>query len=109
VHGLAGDFLRARYRESPRREKLVTAGVVEKYEFRTSWFSRRVAKGSRLRLMIKSPNSFGLERNYNGGGKVADESGKDARTAHVRVWHDAAHASYLELPAVKNEPVRAER
>ena len=98
---LAGDRVRARYRESLRRERLVAAGEVNRYEFRSfNWFSRRLAKGSRLRVVFYSPNSRYWEKNYNGGGEVADESRKDARTAHVTLYQDADHASYLEVPTV---------
>jgi hypothetical protein len=54
---------------------------------------RRIAKGSRLRLFLRCPNSIGLEKSYNSGGEVESESGKDARTAHATVHHDAQHES----------------
>jgi putative CocE/NonD family hydrolase len=96
---LTGDAMRARYRESPRKPSPVDPGQIVKYEFRGfTFFSRRIAKGSRLRLMLRSPNSIQVEKNYNSGGAVANESGKDARTAHIALYHDAEHASYLELP-----------
>ena len=99
---LTADLLRARYRDSLRVEKLVTPGEISCYEFSGfRFFSRRIAKGSRLRLLISSPNSIYLQKNYNSGGVVADESGKDARTAHVTLYHDGDHLSYLELPLVK--------
>jgi predicted acyl esterase len=31
---------------------------------------------------------------------VAEESAQDARTAHVTLYHDEEHPSYLELPIV---------
>jgi hypothetical protein len=99
---LTQDFLRARYRESNRVEKLVTPGEINLYTFDGfSFFSRRIAKGSRLRLIISCPNTIYQEKNYNSGGVVAEESGRDARTAHVTLYHDKEHASYLELPVVK--------
>jgi hypothetical protein len=99
---LTTDLMRARYRESLSQAKLVTAGKVERYEFSSfTWFSRKIAKGSRLRLVFGAPNTRQLEKNYNSGGVVADETAKDARTAHVTVYHDAEHASYLEVPVVK--------
>jgi len=99
---LAQDFMRARYRDSLRQEKLVKSGEINRYEFKSfNWFSRRVSKGSRLRLLLKSPNSYALQKNYNSGGVVADESAKDARTARITVYHDAQHPSVLELPVVK--------
>jgi len=99
---LSQDLLRARYRESLRQEKLVTLGEINRYAFDGfTFFSRRIAEGSRLRLLIASPNSIHIQKNYNSGGVVADESGKDARTAHVILYHDTDHLSYLELPLVK--------
>ena len=99
---LTSATMRARYRESRRKEKLVTPGKAEKYVFDNFlFFSRRVAKGSRLRLLVHCINSIATEKNYNSGGVVADETAKDARTAHVTLWHDAGHPSVLELPIVR--------
>jgi putative CocE/NonD family hydrolase len=99
---LTQDFLRARYRESRRVEKLVTPGEINLYIFDGfTFFSRRITKGSRLRLIISCPNTIYLEKNYNSGGVVAEESGKDAHTAHVTLYHDKDHPSYLELPMGK--------
>ena len=99
---LTGTQMRARYRESPYTEKLVKAGEINRYDFNDfTFFSRRVAKGSRLRLIISSPNSPSLQKNYNSGGVVAAESKKDARTAHITLYHDAKHPSFLEMPIVK--------
>jgi len=99
---LTFDNLRARYRESLTEEKLVKAGEVCRYEFNSFYFfSRRVAKHSRLRLVLTCPNTIFVEKNYNSGKEVASESGKDARTAHVTVYHDSEHKSHLEIPIVK--------
>jgi putative CocE/NonD family hydrolase len=99
---LTGATMRARYRESLREAKPVPAGRVEKYVFDNfTFFSRRVGKGSRLRLLVRSINSTGAEKNYNSGGVVAAETGKDARTAHIALLHDSEHPSALELPIVK--------
>ena len=99
---LTQDLLRARYRKSARVEKLVTPGEINLYTFDGfTFFSRQIARGSRLRLIISCPNSIYLEKNYNRGGVVAEESGKDARTAHIMLYHDPDHPSYLELPVVR--------
>src|SRR5262249_51144435 len=98
---LASDLMRARYRESLRQGKLVKPGEINCYEFTGfNYFSRRIAKGSRLRLVIASPNTIHLQKNYNSGGNVSRETAKDARTAHVTLHHDAEHPSYVELPVV---------
>ena len=99
---LTSDRMRARYRESLRQEKLVQPGEINRYEFNSfRFFSRRIAKGSRLRLVLRSPNSIYGQKNYNSGGGVAEESGKDARTAHITLYQDAEHPSFLELPVVR--------
>jgi putative CocE/NonD family hydrolase len=98
---LASDQVRARYRESLEKETLVPKGEVLRYDFDGfTWFSRRVSKGSRLRLVVSCPNAPGFQKNYNSGGVVADETPKDARAAHVAVYHDAGHPSVLEIPVV---------
>jgi putative CocE/NonD family hydrolase len=96
---LASDMKRARYRESLRQAKAVTPGEVLRYEFTSfNWISRRVAAGSRLRLVLACPNTIHLQKNYNSGGDVSHETAKDARTAHVVIHHDAEHPSALEVP-----------
>jgi putative CocE/NonD family hydrolase len=96
---LSDDMLRARYRNSFREPQLAKPGVVERYDFEHFTFAaRRIVKGSRLRLVIAPLNSLWSEKNYNGGGVVANESGKDARKVTVTLYHDAAHASALYVP-----------
>jgi predicted acyl esterase len=95
-------LLRARYRLSNEREDGVEPGAIERYDFTGfTWSSRRVAKGSRLRLVLTSPNTIFFEKNYNSGKPVKHESGADSRVAHVTVFHDAAHPSALEVPTVR--------
>ncbi len=48
--------------------------------------------------MLISPNSMFSEKNYNAGGLVTHESGKDAHTVHVIIYHDSQHPTNLELP-----------
>ena len=97
--GLWSDNRRLRYRESMREGKLAKSGEIVKCDFDPGLFiARRLMKGSRLRLVVTSPNSINWQKNYNSGGVVADETAKDARTAHVKVYHDAEHASAIDLP-----------
>lgn len=99
---LAGDRIRARYRNSLEKAEPVPPGEIQRYVFNDfTWFSRRVSKGSRLRLVVLSPNSIYLEKNYNSGGVVAEESGEDARTAQITLYHDEERPSALEIPVVR--------
>ncbi len=99
---LTSASMRTRYRESLREAKPVVAGKIEKYVFDNfTFFARRAGKSSRLRLVVRSINTTGTEKNYNSGGVVAAEPGKDAQTAHITLVHDAEHPSALDLPMVK--------
>jgi putative CocE/NonD family hydrolase len=94
--------MRARYRHSLRKPEPVTLNKPELYEFIDfMWFSRRLDRGSRIRLVFECPNSIHLEKNYNSGGDVASETGKDAKTAHISLFHDTSYTSELELPVAK--------
>ncbi len=96
---LTQDFMRARYRESLKKEKLINCDEINKFEFTGfTFFSRLLRKNSSLRLLIKSPNSIFIQKNYNSGGVVAKESWKDVRIAHITLYHDLKYRSYLEIP-----------
>jgi predicted acyl esterase len=78
---------------------LLTPGQPTRVEFtKFRFMSRRIAAGRRMRLLVMSPNSIHLEKNYNSGGEVSKETAKDARTANVRLHHEAGKFSTLELP-----------
>jgi putative CocE/NonD family hydrolase len=99
---LSSEARRARYRNTLRKADLAEPGVIYRYEFnRFRFFSRRLSKGSRLRLVLHSPNSIYLQKNYNSGGVVAEETASAAKTAHIALHHDADHPSFLELPIAR--------
>ena len=72
---LTQDVQRARYRESLREAHLVKPGFINFYT--SSFFSRTIQRGCRLRLVLRSPDPLDYARNYNGGGNPMAESGKD--------------------------------
>jgi len=96
---LGSDMLRARYRKSLSEPEPVTAGEISSYVFDGFYFfARRLEKGSRLRLVVGCIDSPSFQRNYNSGGVVAEETAADARTATVKLYHDADHLSVLRIP-----------
>jgi uncharacterized protein len=96
---LWSDTRRLRYRDSLREAKLVKPGEIVRCDFNPGLFvARRLMKGSRLRLVVSSPNSTQWQKNYCSGGVVTEETAKDARTCHMQVYHDATHSSTIQLP-----------
>jgi putative CocE/NonD family hydrolase len=99
VTPLSTDMMRARYREGLRTGVLVRTRQPLRYEFRSFTFASRLVKtGSRLVLALAAGNSILLEKNYNSGGTVADETKSDARPVNVTLFHDAKHPSALYVP-----------
>ena len=93
------DLRRLRYRESLREAKFVQPGQIVRCDFNPGLFvARRLMKGSRLRVVVTAVNSILWQKNYCSGGVVAEETAKDARTCHVQIYHDAEHASAIQLP-----------
>ncbi|MDT9600080.1 CocE/NonD family hydrolase [Sphingosinicella rhizophila] len=96
---LSSQVIRARYRESLREARLVTTTKPLLYDFdRFTFVSRQIAKGSRLRLVVGPINSMFVEKNFNSGKTVADETMADARAVKVSLFHDRAHPSALYIP-----------
>lgn len=96
---LSSDWIRSRYRESPREAKLIRTTEPLRYEFqRFPFVARLISRGSRLRLIIGPINSIHSQKNFNAGGIVSDESMQDARSVRVRLFHDSEHPSALHVP-----------
>lgn len=105
---LSTDAIRARYREGARKQRLIETREPLWYDFaKFTFVSRVVRKGHRLRLVV-SPmgrliETTFAEKNYNGGGVVAEETVSDARTVTVSLYHDTDRPSSLYVPIGKNE------
>jgi predicted acyl esterase len=63
--------------------------------------SRRVRRGSRLRLVIRSPASIYFQKNLNSGKPVHEERPEDARRCEVRVLHEPGRQTVLRLPVAR--------
>jgi putative CocE/NonD family hydrolase len=106
---LSNDVVRARYREGLRKkEQLIHTTAALRYDFEGFTFvSRLIRKGERLRLTVGpvDPLDMGMEKNFNSGGVVTEESMKDARTVTVKLFHDRDHPTALYVPIA--QPQRA--
>lgn len=106
---LTTDLKRARYRETARAATPITTRNPLPYAFDGFTFmSRRIAQGSRLRLVIAPVNSIYSQKNYNSGGDVSAESIQDTRAVTVTLYHDRTHPSTLFVPIgfVPDRPTR---
>jgi hypothetical protein len=92
------DIRRARFRNGFFKQELVVPGKPIEIPFEFSWTAWRIPAGARLRLVLAPLNSPDYQKNYNSGGRIGYESLKDARAAHVRIYHDQRRASRLIIP-----------
>jgi hypothetical protein len=96
---LADTIQRARYREGYDRPVFLRAGEVVTINPTPMATSNRFERGHRIRVEITSSNFPKFARNLNTGGNNERES--RYVVARNAVHHDAANASYIELPVVR--------
>jgi putative CocE/NonD family hydrolase len=96
---LTQDWVRARYRQTPRKAESVTLGQVEPYRFENfNFVARTIAPGSVIRLVIAPVGaSFHDERNRNSGKPVELETAADNRVATVSLQMGPG-LSHIDLP-----------
>ena len=90
--------LRARYRDSLEKPKLLQPGQIFRLTIDAGVTSNVFRRGHRIRLEVSSSNFPHFDRNPNTGSAIADE--KRLLKATQTVYHDRQHASYLLLPIV---------
>ena len=95
---LGQDIRRARFRDGFFKQELLKPGEVVAMPFEFNWLAWRVPAGARLRLVLMPLNSPIYQKNYNTGGRIGYEDPKNARVAHIRLFHDGSRASVLLLP-----------
>lgn len=100
---LSTDALRARHRQGPKTSNLIRTQEPLLYRFENFTFvARTVRRGCRLRLAL-SPvgrliNATFAERNFSGGGVVAEERPSDGGPVTVKLFHEDARSSSLSVP-----------
>lgn len=90
---------RLRYRNNAVQGTPMVPGKPTQIEFAPlPFFSRSIAKGSRIRLVIDAGPRFGWQRNSHTGGNLATEPGSAGRVAKVTIRTGPGTGSMLELP-----------
>ena len=95
---LTDGILRARYRETPERQVLMTPGEVYELTIEPFPTANRFKKGHRIRVDISSSNFPRFDVNPNTGEPLGRHRRKVV--AENSVYHDAARLSYIVLPLV---------
>ena len=96
---LGDTIFRARYRNGYDRPEPMRAGEIYTIRPTPMTTSNRFDRGHRIRVEVTSSNFPKFVRNLNTGGK--NESEERGVVARNSIHHDAANASYIELPVVR--------
>lgn len=91
-------IVRARYRESLQKEKLMEPGTVYPFTIKLYPTSNVFKKGHRIRVDIASSNFPRFDVNPNTGEPLAQHRRQIPATNTL--WHDAARPSHILLPVV---------
>ncbi len=96
---LLGDgILRARFRESLQKEKLMKPGTVYPLEIKLYPTSNVFKRGHRVRVDLSSSNFPRFDVNPNTGEPLNDH--RRTVTASNTIYHDQAHPSHIILPVI---------
>ncbi|MGL5838201.1 MAG: CocE/NonD family hydrolase [Sphingorhabdus sp.] len=96
---LWSNILRLRYRNGWQEPTLAEPGVPLNANFFIPRFiSRRLRKGSRLRLVIRAPASIQFQKNLHSGKLPADERTADAARCAIDIHHELGRQTELILP-----------
>ena len=95
---LADSICRARYRGYRREADFVTPGEIYEFYMEPYPTANTFKAGHRIRLDVSSSNYPRYDVNHNTGGPLY--GGREYRTATNTVYHDAVHATHIELPVV---------
>lgn len=95
---LGQDVRRARFRNGFFKQELLQPHQVVTIPFNFNWMAWRIPAGARLRLVVMALNSPDYQKNYNTGGRIGYEDPKNARVAHITLFHGGSRVSALSLP-----------
>jgi len=96
---LSGGILRARYRESFGRPRLLEPGQPTRFTVEMMPLSVVIPAGHRLRVTISSSDYPAFDRNLNTGGPIGKET--QGRVATNQIFHDDLRPSHLLLPVME--------
>jgi putative CocE/NonD family hydrolase len=98
---VADGIVRAQYRNSFTEPELLKPGEIVEFVVRLGHTSQLFRSGHRIRIDVASSSFPTFDRNMNTGNPI----GEDAQgiPALQTVYHQAGHASYIDLPTMPAE------
>jgi putative CocE/NonD family hydrolase len=100
---IASGSIRVRYRNGGEKPQLAKPGEVVQLNFDHIFiYIKKIARGTRLRLVFQSINSLLSEKNYGFGGEVSKESTTDPRIIEANILMGRKYPSKVVLPISKN-------
>jgi putative CocE/NonD family hydrolase len=99
---LAEGVLRASFRDGLQQRRPIEPGRAYAYTIDLMATSNLFKAGHRIRLLITSSSFPRFDRNAGTGGAPGEVREQDLRTAEQRIFHDAARASALLLPVIRD-------
>lgn len=95
---IGSGIVRARFRRSFENPSLLVPNRVYSYNLDLWQIGIEVPAGHKLRVVVGSTLFPDMDRNLNTGESLA--AGTRILVAHQKIFHDPAHASYIELPLI---------
>lgn len=94
---LSSSQLRLRHRDGGDETMPLNTPVLLKFP-RFRFVARRIARNSRLRLVVRATACSFMQKNLNSATPVPDQQPGEERVANIQVLHDLEHPSLFRLP-----------
>ncbi len=95
-----GDIMRGRYRNSFEKPEAFVPGKISEVKFTMNDVAHTFKKGHRIMVQIQSSWFPLVDRNPQKFVNIYTCNDQDFQKATIRIYHDAAHASFLVLPVL---------
>jgi len=92
-------IIRARYRNTFKKQELLTPGKVHEYTIDIWSISHVFQKGHKVQVEISSSNFPKYDRNPNTGHRFGEDT--ELQKATQTIYHDSRYPSHIILPVVK--------
>ncbi|MGZ3908860.1 MAG: CocE/NonD family hydrolase [Flavisolibacter sp.] len=96
-----GEVMRGKYRKSFEKPEPFVPQKVEEVGFNLADVAHVFKKGHRIMIQIQSSWFPLVDRNPQKFENIYEAKDKDFQKADIRIYHDAAHPSHIQLPVLR--------
>jgi uncharacterized protein len=96
------EVMRGKFRNDPSKPEAFTPNKITEVKFNLNDVAHTFKKGHKIMVQVQSSWFPLIDRNPQKMMRIPDATEKDFQKATIKIYHDAANASKIVLPVLKN-------